>query len=47
MAFLLSETDLRRGSALSNKSLMSYSRSVEGGQGLGVEAKERGLGSRP
>jgi hypothetical protein len=43
----LSETDLRCGSALSNKSLMSCARSGEGGQGVGVEVKERGLGSRP
>ena len=37
----LSETDLRCGSALSNKSLMSCARSGEGGQG-GVSRLRRG-----
>lgn len=47
VAFFLSEFNTRFGAALPNKSLMSRPHSGDGGQGLGVEVKVRGLGSKP
>ena len=46
VAFFLSEIDTRFRAALSYKSLMSCPHSGDGGQGMGVEVKVRGPGSK-